>query len=668
MRDIIIAENAGFCFGVKRATDFVGELMASEKSGRIYTLGSLIHNRVYNESLAAAGVVSIGADELEKIAQKGERCSLVIRTHGIEKRIDVLIKELSQKHPDFKVYDMTCPYVKRIHKIAEENTDEDTLFILIGTAHHPEVEGIMSYAKGEKQVFSSAEELLEFAKKDSLLSRRVVAVSQTTQKLSEWKKCQEIIEKVYTNALIFDTICNVTENRQTEVQNLSRECDCMIVVGGKESSNTAKLYEICKKNCHGTVWVETADELVLSEMSTFAKVGITAGASTPRGIIEEVYRTMSEMENFAELLEESLNTLNTGDIVRGTVVAISANEIDLDLGAKVSGIIKREQITDDPAEKLEELFKVGDEVEAFVIRVSDVEGIAELSKKRVDLNRNWDKLVAAYENGEILEGKVTGVVKGGVTISLFGVRVFIPGAHTGIAKDGDLSVLVGTTQRVKVIELKPQRKHAYASIRDVLREERRALEEKFWESAEVGKKYSGVVKSLTTYGAFVDLGGIDGMVHNTELSWKRIKHPSEVVSIGDTIEVTVKDLDREKNRISLSYKTEEMNSWYQFCQQFKIGDVTKAKIVSMMPFGAFAEILDGCDGLIHISQIADRRIAKPDEVLTIGEEVDVKIIDVDYDAKRISLSIRALLEPEAEAVAEEAVEAVEAAEEATDAE
>lgn len=660
MREVIVAENAGFCFGVKRATDCVAALLAAGDRRKIFTLGVLIHNQVYLDSLTAAGVEAISEADFDRVALAADRDGAVVitRTHGITREAEEKLSALSRQHPSLSVLDMTCPYVKRIHRIADENTGEDTLFILIGAAHHPEVEGIMSHVRGEGKVFSGSDELQAYLKTAKNTEKKVIAAAQTTQNLSEWKKTQEILAKVYTNAKFFDTICSVTEKRQTEVASLSRECDCMVIVGGKDSSNTAKLFEISSGNCHDTVWVETKDELNISNIPTNAKVGIAAGASTPRGIIEEVYKTMSENENFAELLEQSFKTLNTGDIVSGTVIAISPNEIDLDLGTKVSGVIKREQITDDASAKLEDMFKIGDTVEAFVIRVSDVEGIAELSKRRVDANKNWGKIVEAYENGTILEGKVTSVVKGGVIIDLMGVRVFIPGAHTGIPKDGDLSALVGTTQRVRIIEIKPERRHAYASIREVKREERKAAEEKFWESAEIGKKYTGVVKSMTSYGAFVDLGGIDGMVHNSELSWKRIKNPSEVVSIGQTIEVTIKDLDRERNRISLSYKTEEMNSWYQFCQQYKIGDVVTAKIVNMKPFGAFAEILDGCDGLIHISQIADHRIAKPEEVLQLGQEVQAKIIDVDYDAKRISLSMRALLEePAAEETAEAAGEA-----------
>ena len=360
---------------------------------------------------------------------------------------------------------------------------------------------------------------------------------------------------------------------------------------------------------------------------------------------------MSEQENFAQMLDESFKTLNTGDTVTGIVTHVTDTELQLDLGTKVTGIIKSEQITDDTSVELTEQFKVGDTVEAFVIRVSDIEGVAELSKKRVDADKNWIKIVEASQNGDILEGKITSVVKGGLVAIVDSVRVFIPAAHSGVPRDGDLSVLVGTTAKLKVIEVKEYGKKAVGSIRVVKREEQRAKEAEFWATIEEGKQYTGTVKSMTSYGAFVDLGGVDGMVHATELSWKRIKSPAEVVAIGDEITVYVKSFDAEKKRISLGYKTEESNPWVIFKNTYIVGDVVSVKIVNMMPFGAFAEIVDGVDGLIHISQIAQKRIEKPADVLEIGQVVDAKIIDIDDEKQKVSLSIRVLLD-EAQAVEE----------------
>lgn len=440
--------------------------------------------------------------------------------------------------------------------------------------------------------------------------------------------------------------------RQEECSALAKESDVMIVIGCRDSSNSMKLYDIARTSCKRTYFIEGIEDCPKIDV-TDLKVSITAGASTPYSLIQEVYKTMNEQnENFAELLESSLKTLNTGDIVEGVITSISPNEIHVDLGTKTTGVIVHDKATDDPSAKLDDLYKVGDTIKAKVVKVSDIDGIATLDKTRVDSESNWTKIVEACDSGETLEGKIVEAVKGGVIISINSVRVFIPASLTGVPKDGDLSTLVGTTQKVKIIEIKPERKRAYASIRAVLREERKAKEDAFWATIEEGKEFDGEVKSLTDFGAFVDLGGVDGMVHTSELSWRRIKHPSEVVKVGDKIHVYVKSFDREKGRISLGYKTEEMNPWYIFTQKYAVGDVATVKIVSLMPFGAFAEIVPGCDGLIHISQIADHKIAKPEDELQVGQEVQAKITAIDEENHKVSLSIRALLEEEAEDAAE----------------
>ena len=656
---VTVAKNAGFCFGVKRATDRLEAAIEAKGSGeRIFTLGNLIHNDIYNRQLAEKGVRVISIGEIESIAATANAQSPVtvfVRAHGIPKRDEELLRKVAQNNEYFKYEDCTCPYVKKIHRIAAENSGDDKFFLLLGAKEHPEVVGIMSYAECEKAVFADSaelEEMIKSGKLENLSQKKPIIASQTTQKTSEWKKSQKIFKKLYTNASIFDTICSVTELRQSEAEELSRKSDFMIVIGGRESSNTAKLYSICKKNCARAVWIESADELAEHDLNSFAytKVGIAAGASTPSGLIQEVYKTMSEItENFEELLEASLKTLNTGDTVTGTVTLVTDAEIQLDLGVNVTGIIKAEQITDDASVKLTEMFKKGDEIEAFVIRVSDIEGVAELSKKRVDSDRNWQKIVLACENAETLEGKVVDVVKGGVVVLVGANRVFVPASQTGVSKDGDLAVLKGEQVKLRVIEIKGNR--AIASIKAVAREERRAKEEAFWASIEEGKVYTGCVKSLTSYGAFVDLGGVDGMVHKTELSWRPISTPADIVAVGQEITVFVKIFDAEKKRISLGYKTEDTNPWYIFTAKYSVGDVASVKIVNMMPFGAFAEIVDGVDGLIHISQIAQQKIGKPADVLSIGQVVDAKIVGIDEENRKISLSIRALLD-EAQAAAE----------------
>ena len=672
---VTVAKNAGFCFGVKRATDNLERAIEQKREGeRIYTLGNIIHNDIYNRSLAQKGVLVASIGDMRGIAETACAASPVtvfIRAHGIPKQDEELLAELSAANEYFRYEDCTCPFVKKIHKIAVENCDEDSFFLLFGMEEHPEVVGIMSYAECEKKVFSSADELLAMIERGELSSmgeKTPIIASQTTQKMSEWKKSQKILKKLYTNALIFDTICSVTELRQSEAEELSAKSDVIIVIGGRESSNTAKLYSICKKNCADTVWIESPDELSECGLnsSAYTKVGIAAGASTPSGLIQEVYKTMSEItENFEELLESSLKTLNTGDTVTGTVTLVTDAEVQLDLGVNVTGVIKAEQITDDTSVKLTEMFKKGDEIEGFVIRVSDIEGVAELSKKRVDSDKNWQKIVAACENGEILEGKVVEVVRGGVVVLVGANRVFVPASQTGVPKDGDLATIKGEQVKLRVIEIKGNR--AIGSVKLVAREERRAREAAFWASIEEGKVYTGCVKSLTAYGAFVDLGGVDGMVHKTELSWRPIATPADVVSVGQEITVFVKSFDAEKKRISLGYKTEDTNPWYIFTAKYAVGDVASVKIVNMMPFGAFAEIVDGVDGLIHISQIAQQKIGKPADVLELGQVVDAKITAIDEENQKVSLSIRALLD-EAQAAAEAMPEEAVAEEEAAPAE
>lgn len=645
---VTIADNAGFCFGVSRATSCVEQLLANgKKTCRIYTLGSLIHNRLYTEKLESQGVKVITVAEAAHCAEEAEKneeeCVFVIRAHGIPKEDEQVLREVCLRHPCARMEDMTCPFVKKIHRIAEQQTNDKTLFLLYGTASHPEVRGIMSYAKGEKACFSSLEELNALLSVGQNDEKTCVLAAQTTQNLQEWKKVQKNLEKLYTNSKIFDTICSVTENRQKDASALSRICDAMIVVGGKDSANTKKLYQLCLENCPNTCWIESAAELPLAftEHPTH-HVGITAGASTPRSIIMEVYKAMSE--NFEQLLEESLKTIHTGETVTGIVTAITKNEVYLGLDAKVTGIIAYDQITDEAGVDLSTLFKVGDEVKAFVIRVDDGKGVATLSKKRVDADKSWEKVVALSENHETAEGKVVSAIKGGLLVDYQGSRIFVPASQSGLDKGADLSVLVGSVQKFRVIEIDNQKKRAVGSIRVVLREERKAKEEEVRATLEVGQHFTGTVKNLTNYGAFVDIGGVDGMVHNSELSWKRIKHPSQVISVGQQIEVYIKELSEDKSRISLGYKTQEMDDFYQFTKDHKVGDVVEGKIVSMTPFGAFAEVAPGVDGLIHISKISLDKVARVEDVLTIGQVVTVKITDIDEEKRKLSLSIRALLE------------------------
>ena len=660
---VCVASDCGFCPGVKRADETLNKLLNENRTAKIYTLGKIIHNRIYNEDLQGRGVEAIEFDEALKKIKSKEKMILLGRTHGITLDEENTLLQLQVENESFSFVDMTCPYVKRVHKIASENTNENTVFLLYADPNHPEAVGTLSRAKGEKHAFSSLEELKAF----SLGDKSTILAAQTTQNLLEFKKNKNFLEKLCTNAIFFDTICNVTEKRQNEAIKIAERSDAMIVIGGRDSSNTHKLYDLCKMRCSDTVWIESAKELTFPFPNHAKSVGITAGASTPDGIILEVIKAMERENDFKSMLEDSLKTLHTGETVTGTVVTIGKNEIKLDLGTKFTGVLEKEQITDDPAANLSEMFKVGDQVDVFVIRVEDGKGIATLSKKRVDADNSWVILKDAHENGTVLEGKVTSVVKGGVIVSTCGNTVFVPASQSGVARGGDLAVLVGTTQKIKLLEFDVAKKKALGSIKVVLDAEKAAAEEAIWATLEVGKHYMGTVKNLTNYGAFVDIGGIDGMVHNTELSYKRIKHPSQVVSVGQEIDVYIKELDTEKKRISLGYKTQEMDTWYQFTQKYSVGDIVPAKIVSIMPFGAFAEVYEDVDGLIHISRISTQRINSPADVLSVGQVVDVKIIEIDDENRRLALSMRAITEA-AEKAAREAEEAVAAAEAAAEAE
>lgn len=654
--EITVAKYAGFCFGVERAVSTVEEMIKNKDEKKIYTVGTLIHNPEITEKFKSRGVVALEEDDIDKILESVENnIAFVIRAHGVKKEIEEKIKS-AKKERNISLVDCTCPFVSKIHKIMDENTTEDTFTFLFGSTSHPEVIGIASHIKGERFIFDTYDELSDFFKSDkakNIPEKMTLLASQTTQNLSEYKKCQEFIKKVCTNTLIFDTICSVTENRQREVEKISKTSDAVLVIGGKNSSNTKKLYDISKKNNDMTFFVERFCDIP-KNITQMSKVGIAAGASTPGYMIEEVKKIMSEQENFAQLLDESFKTLNTGDKVSGVVTSVSNTEVHVDIGSKVTGILTLENVTDDPSAKLENLFKVGDKIEAVAVRVSDIDGIATLSKKKVDAQNNWQKIVEAAENDTVIEGKITETVKGGVVAYALSNRVFIPASQTMVPRNGNLASIVGTVQKFKIIEVNPEKHHAVGSIRKPAVEERKANEENFWANIEEGKHYVGKVKSLTNYGAFVDLGGVDGMVHSSELSWTRISNPKDVVSIGDEIEVFVKAFDREKGRVSLGYKTEETNPWNEFTSKYQVGDVADAKIVSIMPFGAFAQILPGVDGLIHISQIANKKLATPAEVLKKGDEVKVKVIDIDTENKKISLSIRALLDEEATGDAEEA--------------
>ena len=641
---VTVAKYAGFCFGVSRAVELVEKAAAEGK--QVFTLGPIIHNRH-----VVAKFQEMGVGVIDKPEEAPAGSTVIIRSHGVAR----VVYEALEKR-GVEIIDATCPFVKRIHGIVSKAEEEGSLPVIIGTRSHPEVEGIAGWC-GECRIFESPEELLKWAESGEISpDSSICMVSQTTSTESLWKSCGEIAKKQFTHLKIFDTICKATEYRQGEAAKLSSVCQAMVVVGDTKSSNTGRLAMICREHCERVVLVDSAPDLDPAFFRGVTDVGITAGASTPAWIIKEVNKTMSEIitndavqeENFAELLEQSIKTLNTGDKVIGTVTSIGNTEISVDLGTKHAGYIPYDEVSADPSVKPEDILHVGDEIEVFVVRVNDQEGTVQLSKKKLDGMKIWDEMAAFAEEKTTVEGVITEENKGGLVATVKGIRVFIPASQSGIAKGGDMAGQVGKTVKLKITEVNRARRRVIGSIRAVASEERKAAQEKIWNEIEVGAKFHGVVKSLTSYGAFVDIGGVDGMVHVSELSWNRIKTPAEVVKVGDEIDVYVISFDAAKHKISLGYKTAEMNPWNVFMTNYNVGDVVTAKVVKLMTFGAFAEILPGVDGLIHISQIADRRIGKPEDVLAEGQEVQVKITEVDAEHKRISLSIRALLETPAE--------------------
>lgn len=678
-KKIILAETAGFCFGVDRAVNLVYSLVNDDK--KVCTLGPIIHNAQLVGDLEQRGVKII-----DSIDECPDGYMVVVRTHGVEKSV---IDDIENKNIDY--VDATCPFVKKIHRIVKK-FDSSVPVLVAGDVNHPEVIGIRSYCNGKSFVFKNDEELQKILQNDyNDKNKKIICVSQTTFSLEEWKKCEKIIKKVCTNCEIFDTICNATADRQNEAYEISKKSDAMIVIGGRHSSNTCKLRDVSSAHCRSFL-IETADELKSIDLSPYNVIGVTAGASTPSVIIKEVLKSMSEEikekevettsavteevvetaetadkavkepavkasadgeASFEELLNESFKENENSKVVTGTVVSITPTEVYVDVpGRKQTGVVAFNDLSAEPIDKCEDVVSVGDEIDLVIMKTDDQDGVLKLSKKLVDAQKGWDDIVAAKENDEILEGTVTQIIRGGVLVTTKGTRVFVPASLSGVPRNQELDSIKGQTVRFKIIDINPARRRAVGSIKVVADAERKEKQDAVWATLEVGKKMTGTVKSLTSYGAFVDLGGIDGMIHISELSWSRIKHPSEVVKVGDTVEVTIKALDEETRKISLGFKNIEDSPWEIMKRDYPVGSVVDARIVSFATFGAFANILPTVDGLIHISQISWDRIQTPQDVLKIGDVVKAKIIDIDYDKKRVSLSIKELLDKPEETIPE----------------
>ena len=635
---IILAKTAGFCFGVNRAVKLTYELL--EQGRPVATLGPLIHNPQVVEDLESKGAIT--CDSVDDVP---DGCEVVIRSHGVGQSV---YDKISTRRLAY--HDVTCPFVTKIHKIAARAGAEGAMLLVAGDAKHPEVQGIVGHTTGKVEVFANLAEL-EKLLPELTQQKSIFAVAQTTFNVQSWETCKEFLKNQCTNAKIFDTICNATWARQQEAEDLSQKCDHMVVIGGHHSSNTQKLLQVAARHTKA-INVETADELDKDWLNGARIVGVTAGASTPSSIIEEVLNCMSEEirddMSFEEMLAASeAKPLYAGKIVKAKVISVSPTECVVGIdGSKHTGIVKLSEMSHDPNAKMEDLVKVDDELDLVVVKTNDQEGVDTLSRVRFEAQKGMKDVSEAAENGTVMEGDVMEANKGGVVVNVKGVRVFVPRSQATMRRDEDYTKLVG--QHVKLVITECAGRKIVGSINKVTAEENKAKRDEFWKNVEVDKQYTGVVKSLTSYGAFVDIGGVDGLCHISELSWNNIKHPSEVVSVGDTIEVYVKSYDPENQKVSLGYKKEEDNPWEKLKNEYPIGSEFEAPVVSITKFGAFVRILPGIDGLVHISEISNERVNKVSDVLKVGDMVKVKLINVDFDRKRISLSMKACLDEAAE--------------------
>ncbi|MDR0404698.1 MAG: bifunctional 4-hydroxy-3-methylbut-2-enyl diphosphate reductase/30S ribosomal protein S1 [Oscillospiraceae bacterium] len=640
---VIIANTTGLCFGVERALEIV--LNLAKQGKKVATLGPLAHNSFINSELSQKNVKIISC-----VSELKKNTVLVVRAHGISKNIMEEIKNLGIEYED-----ATCPFVAKIHRVVS-SVPKGCVILIAGNKFHPEVVGILGHCKNEGIVFKNYEELKKLtAKMDTNLE--AMAVAQTTFCLNEWLRCTDLLKEKFKRIKFVNTVCAETQKRQSETEQISKISDVMLVIGDPGSSNTLKLKNIGSKYCK-TYLVESARQ-IRSGQITRKKIGLTTGTSTPDNIIEEVLRRMSEILNnesedeeiassqngedeqsFSEMLEESLKELNTSKHVRATVEKITPNEVYVNIGRKQTGFIPISELSSDPSVKPEDVVRVGDELDLLVLKVNDQEGMVMLSKRRMEQSKGFKEMAKAFENKTPLKGIVTEIVKGGLIVPLEGVRVFVPNSQATTSKDDVLEDLLQKEITFRIIEVDRAKNKVVGSVKSILNDERKKLQEKFWETAEIGKKYKGTVKTLKEYGAFVDVGGIDGMLHISEISWTRISHPSDVFKVGDEIEVYIKNLNPETKKISLGYKKDEDNPWEKIRNNYEVGDVIDVKIVGFTDFGAFARVKEGVDGLIHISQIADYRVEIPQDVLEIGQVVKVAIREIDFENKRLSLSIK----------------------------
>ena len=623
--EIIIAKNAGYCFGVKRAVDItINEL--KNPIHPVYSYGPLIHNPQTVSKLEKMGLNTI--EDFQDI----DNGSMIIRSHGVPKSISKSILDRN-----LNLVDCTCPYVISVHKKVEDYSNKGYDIIIIGDKSHPEVIGINGWCNNKAYIVNSVEDVNNLGMMD-----KVCVVSQTTNTLDKFETLSEILKNKANKIEIFNTICNATKLRQDSAEEVAKKVDAMVVIGGRNSSNTIKLAEISRKYCNNVYHIETIEDLSLQDIQNFNTIGITAGASTPVWIIKEAVEAMDNLNNdeMMEAIENSFTRLHRGEVVKGTVLYVTDDEVMVNVNFRSDGIINRDELSKDPDAKPKDLFKVGEEIQVFIVKLDDGDGNVVLSSKRVDDLKNWDVLEESFNNKTEVECKVLNIVKGGLTVLIYGINGFMPASHVSTSYVTDLTQYKGRTFQARVIDLDKDKRRVIVSRKDVEKDQSSKKKSELWEKLEVNATITGVVQRLTDFGAFVDLGGIDGLIHISDLSWNRVKHPSEILKAGDKVEVKILSLDKDKNRISLGLKQTVVEPWESFKENVAVGDVVEGKIVNLLDFGAFVRLNDGVDGLLHVSQISKDHVNKPSDVLKVGDSITVKVIEINEEEKRISLSAK----------------------------
>lgn len=638
-RDVTVAKTAGFCFGVERAVDQVyeqiGLVSRGEACGPIYTYGPIIHNEEVVRDLAEKGVTVLETEEDLRALPQG-RGTVIIRSHGVSRHIYDILRERG-----VAVVDATCPFVKKIHRIVDEHSRAGEAVVIIGNASHPEVEGIRGWGNEDTKVVENEAETEDFNLPEG---KKLCIVSQTTFNYNKFKELVEKFLKKGYDSSVLNTICNATQERQVEAARIASQVEAMIVIGGRHSSNTQKLYEICLKECKNTFYIQTLGDLDPDSVSSVRSVGITAGASTPKKIIEEVHTRMAE-QSFAELLkeeEESTKPIRTGEIVTGQVIEVSKDEIILSIaGNKSEGVITRDEYSNDNNVDLTTKVQVGDEMEAKVIKLNDGVGMVSLSYKRMAADRGNRRLEEAFENQEVLTAKVTQVLDGGLSVEVEGARVFIPASLVSDSYEKDLSKYAGQDIEFIITEFNPKRRRIIGDRKALLVAQKAKMKEELFSRIQPGDVADGVVKNVTDFGAFIDLGGADGLLHISEMSWGRVENPKKVFKTGEQVRVLIKDIQGEK--IALSLKFPEANPWVTAAEKYAAGNIVVGRVARMTDFGAFIELEPGVDALLHVSQISREHVEKPSDVLRIGQEIEARVVDFNEADHKISLSIKALL-------------------------